>query len=422
MKPSEGIITNLAFGGKGILRTYEGKVVFVPFTIPGERIRYTISKDKKHYAEGDLTEVLDPSPERITPICPYFTKCGGCQLQHIDYPGQVKYKLASIEQTLRTVYPEASIQMNPSRSPWEYRRRIHLTLRPTQNGFITGYIGQDNHSLVQVEQCPIFAAPDDPVVKRAAHIASQLQADRGNSGKALIIKTTDGKFLLHFHFKQCPKNAKDVLSGSLKNPIMAIELSAPRTHLKYGKSVHAMDIEGIQVAFSSEAFVQNHPDESALIYLNIKQYVESIAPKRMLDLYSGIGISSLLASPFCSEIDAVEWNRYAVQLANENASANQLANIHFHEGKVEDLLSKLLKKEPSLALCNPPREGMDKMACNLLAASKIQDLLYISCHPATLARDLKIFKEAGFNYKEGKGFDMFPQTGHVETLVWIRRT
>jgi 23S rRNA (uracil1939-C5)-methyltransferase len=141
----------------------------------------------------------------------------------------------------------------------------------------------------------------------------------------------------------------------------------------------------------------------------------------MIDLYSGIGISSLLAAPYCDEIDAVELNRHAVQLANANASANQLTNIHFHAGKVEEVLGRLLKKEPALALCNPPREGMDKSACSLLAASSVQDILYISCHPATLARDLKIFKEAGFSYKEGKGFDMFPQTGHVETLVWIKR-
>lgn len=422
MKPLEGTITDLAFGGKGILRTSEGKVVFIPFTIPGERIRFTITKDKKHYAEGDLTEVLEPSPERVTPRCPYFTRCGGCQLQHIEYPAQVKYKKAAIEQALRTVYPDAEINMNPSRSPWEYRRRIHLTLHPTENGFITGYIGQDNRSLVQVEQCPIFAAPDDPVIQMTAQIASQLQADRGNSGKALLIKTSDGQYLLHFHFKGCPKNAKEILSKSLKSPITAIELSAPRTHLRFGKSTHSMDIEGLKIKYSSDAFVQNHPDESALIYQAVRKAIQEIAPTQMIDLYSGIGISSLLASPYCSTIDAVELNRHAIQLAQENASANQLANIQFHEGRVEELVEKLLKKNPSLALCNPPREGMDKSACNLLAASKVQDLLYISCHPATLARDLKIFKEAGFGYQEGKGFDMFPQTGHVETLIRIKRT
>jgi 23S rRNA (uracil1939-C5)-methyltransferase len=417
----EGTIQDLAFGGKGILRNSEGKVVFIPFTIPGERIRYAITKDKKHYAEGALTEVLDPSPERITPACPYFTKCGGCQLQHIDYQAQVRYKKAAIEQALRTVYPDASIQMSPSRTPWGYRRRIHLTLHPTQNGFITGYIGQDNRSLVQVDQCPIFTSPDDPVIKITAEIAARLQATRTNSGKALLVKTGTEKYLLHFHFKELPKNAKEILSKSLKDPISAIELSAPRSHLSYGKNQLSMSIEGLQVSYSSDAFVQNHPDESALIYQEVVHLIKKISPEKMLDLYSGIGVSSLLAAPFCKEIDSVELNRHAVKIAKENASANQRGNICFHEGKVEEALTKLLKKNQTLALCNPPREGMDKAACHLIAASTVQDLLYISCHPATLARDLKIFKESGFIYEEGKGFDMFPQTGHVETLIWIKR-
>lgn len=417
----EGKILDLAFGGKGILRNSEGKVVFIPYTIPGERVRYVIAKDKKHYAEGALTEVLEPSPERITPACPYFTKCGGCQLQHIDYPAQVRYKKAAIEQALRTVYPDAGIQMTPSRTPWEYRRRIHLTLHPTQNGFMTGYIGQDNRSLVQVEQCPIFTAPNDPVIKITAEIAARLQAERSNSGKALLIKASAGKYLLHFHFKECPKNAREILSKSLKDPLCAIELSAPRSHLSYGNKQLSMEIEGLNVSYASDAFIQNHPDESALIYQEVAHRIQEISPEKMLDLYSGIGISSLLAAPFCKEIDAVELNRHAVTIAKENAAANQKRNICFHEGKVEEALTNLLKKNQTLALCNPPREGMDKAACHMIAASTVQDLLYISCHPATLARDLKIFKESGFIYKEGKGFDMFPQTGHVETLVWIKR-
>lgn len=419
--PLEGEITSFAFGGKGILRNAEGLVVFVPFTAPGERVSYRISKKKKQYAEGELLQVLKASPHRIQPLCPYFTQCGGCQLQHLDYPYQVSLKQQSVQEALVRVYPEAKVECTPSSSEWNYRRRIHLTLKPGKDGFEAGYIATDHHSLIQVQQCPIFLPAGHPLIPQVAKIAKKLQAHPENNGKATLIKLSEEKFLVHFHFKIFPKNAEKVLKESLLQPIAGLCLSAPGHELKMGEESLNFSIGNLAFRYTPRAFIQNHPEESRHIYQTIQEDISALKPSSLLDLYSGIGITSLLASPHCHTIDAIELNREAVSLAKQNAEANSLKNIQFHQGLVEEKLGSLLKKRPEMAITNPPREGMERSACEMLASSTIKRLIYISCHPATLARDLKFFKDKGFKLETTRAFDMFPQTGHIETLVILSK-
>lgn len=419
--PIEGEITSFAFGGKGILRNAEGLVVFVPFTAPGEKVSYCITKQKKQYAEGELLKVLKASPHRITPLCPYFTQCGGCQLQHLDYPYQVTLKQQSVQEALVRVYPEVKVECAPSATEWNYRRRIHLTLKPAKEGFESGYITTDHHSLIQVQQCPIFLPADHPLIPQVARIAKKLNAQPENNGKATLIKLQEDRFLVHFHFKQFPKNAEKVLKDSLSLPIAGLCLSAPGHEIKIGEESLNFAIGDLSFRYTPRAFIQNHPEESQLIYQSIQDQIEASKPDLLLDLYSGIGITSLLASPHCQSIDAVESNREAISLAKQNASANNRKNILFHQGLVEEKLIQLLKKKPDMAISNPPREGMEKIACEMLASSTVKRLIYISCHPATLARDLKFFKEKGFKLEMARAFDMFPQTGHIETMAILSR-
>lgn len=419
--PLEGEISSFAFGGKGILRTQEGMVVFVPFTAPGEKITYTIAKKKKHYAEGQLLKVLQPSKHRIKPLCPYFLKCGGCQLQHLDYPYQMLLKQQTVQEALSRVYPHVEVAASPSKQQWNYRRRVHLTLKASKQGFEAGYIGEDNQSLVTVQECPIFLPSQHPLIPLIAAMAKKLHADPENSGKVALIKLHEEKFLAHFHFKRLPKNSEEIAKEFLQAPLAGILFSAPGKEIRCGEESLLFTIDNFSFKYTPRAFIQNHPDESLLIYQTIQQEIKAFKPRVLLDLYSGIGVASILAAPHTHSIEAIEANKEAVSLAKQNAVINSCKNIRFHQGLVEEKISQALTKKPDMAISNPPREGMERTACEKLAGSSIQRLLYISCHPATLARDLHLFKEKGFDLSQAQAFDMFPQTGHIETLVILNR-
>jgi 23S rRNA (uracil1939-C5)-methyltransferase len=419
-QPLKGKISSFAFGGSGILKTDEDMVVFIPFTAPNESVSYEIVKQKKRYAEGKLLQVLEPSPHRIEPRCPYFTTCGGCQLQHLDYPYQATLKKQAVQEALQRVYPEVETEMVPATSAWSYRRRIHLTLKPLDKGFAVGYISYDNESLVEVDQCPIFLPAKDLIFKQVREIAKQFDSEPSNSGKAALIKMDDQGFLLHFHFKKAPKNAEKVLKEALKLPLSGIFLSAPGKEFRFGEESLTFALDHFSFRYTPRAFIQNHPEESALIYHAIREEVKATQPPVLLDLYSGIGITSLLAADYAGKIEAIEANREAIKLSQQNAEANG-KKISFHLGLVEKKLPEILSKKPFMAISNPPREGMEPSACTMLAESSIQKLIYISCHPATLARDLNVFKANGFILKKSRAYDMFPQTGHVETVAFLEK-
>lgn len=415
-----GTISALAFGGKGILRNPSGKVYFVPFTIPQEEVACSITKEKKDYGEAVCDTILKPSPFRVTPPCPYFGRCGGCQLQQIEYNAQVEYKKEMVQAELKKIFPEVRVSIKPSKTPYAYRRKIDLTLRPAEKGFLLGYIGFDNHTLIEVESCPIFLEPGDPILLQTKELLSKLTSTHQNSGKARLLKTGERCFALHLHFKMMPKNAEAVLKGGLGSSFESIFCSSPGIRLSFGKKDFRLQHENLTIHYNSEAFLQNHPDESAEIYSLIRDTVDKWRPTLLLDLYSGIGITSLLSAPFCKAVESVEFNREAVRLAKLNSELNALPTT-CHLGKVEERLPSLLKKHPDAALCNPPREGMAKEAAELLACSPIRSILYTSCHPATLSRDLKPFKQHGFTPVTVRAFDMFPQTGHIETVIELTR-
>ncbi len=416
-----GVISSIAFGGKGITRDDQGKVFFVPFTAIGERVCYAVQKEKKQYGEGELLKILEPSPMRTTPLCPYFTRCGGCQLQHLLYEEQVRIKQSSVIESLRKTYPEASLNLNPSATPWEYRRKIELTLRPGKRGFDCGYIQTDHKSLIEIEQCPIFLPPNHPVILKVATIAKEFHASKDNEGRVALIKQGEDTVMVNFDFKHCPPNAEKVLSNIKTSLIRGIRLSSPERKIYYGDKTLSVALEGMELIFHPDAFIQNHPEESRMIYKKIAEIVKDAHPFRALDLYSGIGISTLLIAPYCGFVDSVELSKHAHIAAVENGKKQGFKNCLFHMGFVEDHIEKLLTQKPTLAICNPPREGLSQEVCNKLSESELKDLIYISCHPATLARDLKFFKDKGFKWKFGQAFDMFPQTGHVETLVHIEK-
>lgn len=421
-----GQITGLAFGGQGILR-HQGLVVFVPFTAPGDLITCRIRKSKKNFANAEIVEILQPGPARIKPACPYFGTCGGCQLQHLNYEAQLDHKRECVQDALNRI-GGLSVQVSPvapAVRQWAYRRHITLTLKPNVHGtFSAGYIATDNRSLLKVEQCPIFADPSDPIIRQVQEVVGHLQCSPVNEGRAALLKQNADKYIVSFHFKEMPPKTAVAFEKALNQNAnwAGITLGTPRHFQSFGQTETSFSVDEMTFSFSPGAFIQNHPEQSLKIYHGIRDLAQKSNAETALDLYCGIGVTALLMARDGIHVIGVESNEEAIRQACENAKANKMNQAEFIKDDVKLVLKTLLKKHsPGFVVVNPPREGLEKPVTEILLEQAPSEIVYISCMPSTLARDLKELCREHYAVALCQPYDMFPQTAHVETLVHLKK-
>jgi 23S rRNA (uracil1939-C5)-methyltransferase len=420
-----GTILTLAFGGQGILR-HEGIVVFVPYTAPGDEVRVRIKEAKKSYASGELLAVIKPSPERIQPRCPYFGVCGGCQLQHISYKGQLEYKKVAVEDSLKRIggltYPP--VQVIEADPQWGYRKHILLHLRPQSKGYAFGYISTDNTSLVIIDECKIFIEQNTPIFKQLRELLERLDNVSEQSGKAWIIKTDEGQFILDLQFdKALPKNLEPEMKlwKDKYSQWKGILASSYSSKYQVGTIDQQSSMGNYSFKLSPRMFIQNHPQQSLKIYQKIQETLQSHHIEQLLDLYCGMGVTTLMASKSTKKVVGVDSNKQAIEMARFNAEANKCDNVEFILSKAEQVVRKLIKQnKPDCILVNPPRTGLDESVVQVILETHIKHVIYVSCMPTTLARDLKKLSEL-YEIKECVAYDMFPQTAHVETFVFLTK-
>lgn len=420
----EGEIVSLAFGGEGILR-HKGFVVFVPFTAIGDQIACCIQEVKRSFARGKLVSLKHSSKDRIEPLCPYFGTCGGCQLQHLKHEAQLKYKLNAVTDALQRIahlsVPPFSIL--PATENWAYRRHITLHLKPKSEFFEAGYIGQDGHSLVPVQKCPIFTDSSELIIPYVQHLAGQLHNPENEEGRLTVLKNHRSQYILSFQFGPKFSIQPKVFQSALQqSPQLAgILVQTPQEQLILGDPYSEHILEGLTFRYSPQTFIQNHPEQSAKIYRQICSLAALFPQTHILDLYCGFGVTSLLLAHQGHKVTGIESNPRAIQFAKGNAAFNHLQHADFLPGDVEHILPQWLKKhEASLIIVNPPRQGLSKKVASTLLKSQAHSIIYVSCMPATLARDLHTLCER-YLIREGSVYDMFPQTGHVETVVFLEK-
>ena len=421
----EGKILTLAFGGEGIMRE-RGFVIFVPFTAIGDRITCQIKEVKKSFAKGVLVDLLEPSPDRTTPKCPYYGKCGGCQLQHLKPEAQADYKLNAVRDSLRRighlVFPLP--QMIPASLNWAYRRHITLHLGPKNDFFEAGYIAINHHSHIAVQTCPIFTSSDDTVVSQIQKLVALIPNPTKESGRVTILKNHQGRYILSFLFERfiIEKSFLEKLLPLFPS-FAGIILDCAGKQTLIGDCYSELHFDGLDFRFTPQAFVQNHPEQSLKIYQQIASIASQEAGLHILDLYCGFGITSLLLARQGHHVTGIEFNPHSIRFAEENSSRNHLqGKANFLKGDVEKILPRALQLGKDLMIINPPRQGLTPEVRKLILKANAKTLIYISCMPSTLARDLSDFSQKGYKIENITIYDMFPQTAHVETLVCLRRT
>ncbi|HEX5736278.1 MAG TPA: class I SAM-dependent RNA methyltransferase [Blastocatellia bacterium] len=372
----------LAFGGDAVAR-HEGLAVFVPFAAPGERLRIRITERKKNFARGAIEEILTPSPARRAPPCSYFGECGGCQLQHMTYDEQLKAKSSFVRDALARI----------GRIPWDreieirsaaefgYRSRAQVKIENASDRLRIGFNHAASHSVCDIESCPVLS----PALDRA------FQSLRSS------LASSDTSF-------EQPEEVEMALgqTGVSLEPALEGFLGAPLSQR----------IGDMRYSFGASTFFQVN-------YLLLEDFVKEATADYSghfaVDLYAGVGLFTLQLARSFDRVIGVESDSRAARFARQNIADNKLTNVEFHNTRVESWL-RGLNSVPDLMLLDPPRAGAAQ-AVDEIAKLKPARIAYVSCDPATLARDLRKLVDARYRLSSVVAFDLFPQTYHVETVA-----
>jgi 23S rRNA (uracil1939-C5)-methyltransferase len=431
-------ISGMGHQGQGVGRRQD-RVIFVPGALPDELIRVQITDCKKNYARGKLLRVLEPSSQRLEAACPYYGFCGGCELLHCSYAGQLAIKEEILASTLTKIgaLPDIGFRMLPifpSPRQLYYRNRCQLHCHWQAGRLKIGFFAPTSHKLQEVEHCLLLA----PVLNQ---VLEQLPAYLGDQARLLadlrqIILQTENDFaqvFLTFVFSQQPeKQLLTKLSKLMLKDLPQIKGIAAQM-LKAGHApiwLHVAgadflreEIGGLFFHHKGGAFLQVNPAQTEYLYQTALAFAAPDKTDLVLDLYCGIGTISLLMARQAQKVIGIEEFAAAISQAKLNAKINGIKNADFRAGKVEQILPQLAQHglQPQVVMLDPPRAGCNSLVISTIAKMKIGRIVYVSCDPGTLARDLRLFTQFGYLLQKVQPVDMFPQTSHVECVVLMSR-
>jgi len=413
-------IESIAFGGSGVARE-GGKVIFVKGGVPRDVLEVRIIKDKGSYAEAIIENIITPSPERAEPACEVFGTCGGCQLQNLRYDAQLKEKENMLRETLRRTggFDDLSVEpIFPSKSEYAYRTRVRLAAWYYAGRWHIGYNIGGTHRKVGITSCPISDGPINGAIGRIASVLYSF--DRPEFPLEFVQISSDGSTA---YISLVARSGKQ--PGALN--VLAKHLGRfPETENVSirGRSEAEFEFElsGMKFLANPSVFTQSNPSVNEAIVSTVLEWAASAEGISILDLYSGIGNFSIPLAKAASKVLSVEINRFPAALARKNAEINGVKNISFVTAPSAEAVSELVQKGETfdLIVLDPPREGA-KEILEGIAALSTGKIIYVSCDPVTLSRDLKRLKELGWDPRCVRPFDMFPQTYHVESVSLLSR-
>jgi len=425
-------IQGYSHSGEGVGRLQE-KPVFIPLAVRGELVRFRILQEKSRYLRGELLEVLEPSPGRSEAACRLFPRCGGCQLQHQSYEEQMQFKKQLVVSSLQRLggFYNAPVQevLGMSR-PWHYRHTARFHIARGDQGPAIGYFQGRSRSLLPIDTCALL--PEEfPVI--LSHIDARLrQFKTPESFPAQEVTLRKGRgtgeLLVWFMDGMMPDGAAAGFIDSLKENVpglVGIQYGTPGSHSltgnipAWGRDYYREKIAGTTFQVPAAAFFQNNPQQAARLVSVVRALAEPGTGETMVDLYCGVGLLALTLAPLYQNVWGIEENQQAVEAARQNARLNGIDNCRFLAGQVEQALSDIAVKQVQTLILDPPRTGCSPAALQAICAASPRRIIYISCNPATLARDLAILAERGYRIAVVQPIDMFPQTYHVESIVLL---
>ncbi|PAF21014.1 23S rRNA (uracil(1939)-C(5))-methyltransferase RlmD [Terribacillus saccharophilus] len=436
---------DLTHDGDGVGKV-DGYPLFVPYALPGETAQVKVIKTKKNFGFGKLMEITKPSPARVEPPCNVYIQCGGCQLQHMSYQLQLEMKQKQVQNAMKKIGHLEHVPVHPALGmddPWRYRNKIQIPTAERNGEMITGFYRKRSHDIIDdMETCVIQDEVNDRMVEAVRRIASRLgisayneETHRGDLRHIMVRtgqQTNETMIVLVTRMNELPY-AKELVAElhetypQIKSIVQNINkertnvILGRKTKLLWGEEYIYDTIGDIKFAISAQSFYQVNPAQTKVLYDQALKYANLSGNETVIDAYSGIGTISLFLAQKAKKVYGVEIVPQAVSDAKMNAKLNHMDNAEFYVGKAEEVMPwwKAQGLNPDVIVVDPPRKGCEEDLLQAMIDMKPKRIVYVSCNPSTLARDLRFLEDGGFETKQVQPVDMFPQTGHIECVAEI---
>jgi 23S rRNA (uracil1939-C5)-methyltransferase len=443
-------VIDLAFGGEGVARA-DGYVVFVPGGVPGDRLEVGLVQIRPRYARAEIERIVTPSDRRTEPPCPYFGRCGGCRLQHVRYEAQLEFKERQVGECLSRLGglgPAESVPLRPiigAPDVFGYRNKMEFTFAEADGQAIVGLHAAERYDrILDIEHCLLQSDAMNAILREVRAFVRErgwkvYQQDREEGwlrflvlreGRAtgermanLVTSSPDitaARALADRLQARCPGVGSVALNVNPKKAAVAVGVEE---HPIAGNAQIQERLGGLTFAISANSFFQTNTRQAERLFGIVLEYAELSGRETVFDLYSGTGAISLLLARQARAVYGIELVPAAIDDATRNAVANGIANCTFLAGEVRDVLPELLRTgvRAEVVVADPPRAGFHPKALRAVQALAPARLVYVSCNPATLARDLGVLVAGGYRITAVQPIDMFPHTPHIEVVTRLTR-
>ena len=439
-------IERLGTSGEGVGK-YENFTVFVPNALPGETVSARIEEVKKTYARGQLTDIRVESADRIRPRCAIYSDCGGCQLQHLSYEAQLTAKRLQVIDAMTHIgkLPHVPVKETlGAASPWNYRNKMQFPVGMHRGEIVVGCFAQGSHRIIDTEDCHIQREGNNALANAVRDIVTQLHIPVydedtyrgvlrhivgrvGQAGELMAVVVTATKELprkkelIRMMRERLPQlvSIHQNIQTYRNNVIMGRD-----TLLLWGKPTISDRIGRLSFHISPRSFFQVNTAQAEVLYEQALQYADLYGTETVIDAYCGTGTITLFLAQKARNVYGIEIVCPAILDARKNARDNGIKNAEFIVGDATKVMPSLYAQgiSPDVVVVDPPRAGCTPTVLKTFANMKPRRIVYVSCNPATLARDLTIMKDLGYETQEVQPVDLFPQTSHVECVAWMTQT
>ncbi len=431
-------IDKIAYGGSGIGR-YQDMVVFVPFSAPGDELSVTIIEEKKSYWLGEIDTIITPSSFRVQPPCPYFMVCGGCQLQHLGYEFQLSIKKSLVEDALNRLAKLTPVVREPlgMAEPWRYRNKTQFPLGFGKDVQI-GYYRRGTHRVINIESCLVHPPEFDRLseflrtsIKRAREFIYREKDHTGNlrhiiirkgfgTGECLLIAVTKTGQLRAGVYNDIRDEYPEII-GVVQNvnPEKTNRILGSRYKTLAGRAFYQEKLLNKKFQVSAGSFFQVNTQQTETALKTILEFMNPSGSEEIVDLFAGVGTIGITVSPLVKRVIGIEIDPNAINDGRENLKLNGVRNMELVAGAAETAISRLNRCD--VLLLDPPRRGCTEALLKEIARLAPKKIVYVSCNPTTLARDLSILATSGFQTVAIQPIDLFPHTYHIETIACIEK-
>lgn len=437
-------IEDLTHDGAGVAKI-DGYPLFIVGALPGETAEVHVLKTLKSYGFAKLIEIITPSEHRVAPPCHVFDECGGCQVQHLSYEGQLMWKQQMVKNAMERLAKLPHVPVLPVKgmdNPWRYRNKSQIPFGIQDGRVVAGFYQTRSHEIADTDVCIIQTEEADEILREMKKELGRLGIapynEKTNQGMLRHVVIRKGRatgeimVVLITKKKKFPQQVEAV--AAIKRILPQVtsiiqNVNEEKTNVIFGEKTITLwgkdaieDLIGdVRFEISARSFYQVNPEQTEVLYQKALDYAQLTGTETVIDAYCGIGTISLFLAKQAKQVLGVEIVPQAIEDAKRNAEINGLHNTYFEAGPAEVVIPKWYKegKTADVLVVDPPRKGCDEALLQTILEQKPTRIVYVSCNPATLARDLRILEDGGYETKEVQPVDMFPQTTHCEAVAWL---